>query len=82
MTGACISLFGYRPVPVACPDLPVMGSDPTFADSGKESVENVHSFHPGLARTGAGLARIPHVSAGSGQRQGREWRSSPTSGTA
>ena len=29
----------------------------------KRSVDNVHTIHPGLARTPTGLARIPHVSA-------------------
>ncbi|MFP3802380.1 hypothetical protein, partial [Paraburkholderia sp. SIMBA_027] len=33
----------------------------------KRSVDNVHTFGPGLARTPAGLARIPHVSATSQQ---------------
>lgn len=47
----------------------------------KRDVDNVHTFRPGLARTRAGLARIPHVSATSQQYQGPESRSSPTSGT-
>ncbi|MFI2563444.1 hypothetical protein [Paenarthrobacter sp. NPDC018779] len=33
----------------------------------KESVDNVHTYRAGLARTTTGLARIPHVSAGSQQ---------------
>ncbi|BCW05848.1 hypothetical protein NtRootA1_19860 [Arthrobacter sp. NtRootA1] len=48
----------------------------------KEGVHNVHTFRLGLPRTSAGLARIPQVSATSQQYQGRESRSSPTSGTA
>ncbi|MBP2266150.1 hypothetical protein J3A64_001614 [Pseudarthrobacter sp. PvP004] len=48
----------------------------------KRSVDNVHTFRAGLARTAAGLARIPYVSATSQCLQGRESRSSPTSGTA
>jgi hypothetical protein len=39
-------------------------------------------FRLRLARTATGLARIPHVSATSHSFQGRESRSSPTSGTA
>ncbi|MET4622908.1 hypothetical protein ABIE18_004388 [Arthrobacter sp. 2762] len=48
----------------------------------KRSVDNVHTFHLGLARTPIGLARIPHVFATSPCFQGLESRSSPTSGTA
>ena len=48
----------------------------------KKSVDNVHTSRPGLPRTTAGLARIPHVSATSQSFQGPESRSSPTSGTA
>lgn len=48
----------------------------------KRSVDNVHTFRPGLGRTAVGLARIPHVSATSQCFQGSESRSSPTSGTA
>lgn len=47
----------------------------------KKGVHIVHTFRHGLARTAAGLARIPHVSATSQCSQGRESRSSPTSGT-
>ncbi|WP_263422375.1 phenylacetaldoxime dehydratase family protein [Arthrobacter sp. StoSoilB5] len=46
------------------------------------SVDNVHAFHLGLARTSAGLPRVPQVSAISHCFQGLEARSSPTSGTA
>ncbi|MCB5293475.1 hypothetical protein BJQ90_02925 [Arthrobacter sp. SO3] len=45
------------------------------------SVDSVHTLGPGLGRTGAGLARIPHVSAGAQCLQGPEPGSSPTSGT-
>jgi len=48
----------------------------------KGSVDSVHTFHLGLARSVAGLARIPHVSGTSQCLQGVESRSSPTSGTA
>lgn len=33
----------------------------------RQCVDIVHTFRPGLARTTAGLARIPHVSATSQQ---------------
>ncbi|MFK0004849.1 hypothetical protein [Paenarthrobacter sp. NPDC090522] len=45
-------------------------------------MDNVHTFRFGLARTAAGLPRIPQVSATPQQWQGQESRSSPTSGTA
>ena len=44
-------------------------------------VDSVHTLGRGLGRTGAGLARIPHVSAGSQCLQELESGSSPTSGT-
>ena len=45
-------------------------------------VDSVHTFGHGLGRTGAGLGRIPYVSAGVQCLQGLESGSSPTSGTA
>ena len=48
---------------------------------GNWGVDSVHTLGHGLGRTGAGLARIPHVSAGSQCLQGLEFGSSPTSGT-
>lgn len=48
----------------------------------KSSVHTVHAFRVGLARTAAGVARIPHVLESSQCFQGPEFRSSPTSGTA
>lgn len=44
-------------------------------------VDSVHTLSHGLGRTGAGLARIPYVSAGAQCLQGLETGSSPTSGT-
>ena len=44
-------------------------------------VDSVHTLGHGLGRTGAGLGRIPHVSAGVQCLQGLEPGSSPTSGT-
>ena len=44
-------------------------------------VDSVHTLGPGLGLTGAGLARIPYVSAGVQCLQGLEPGSSPTSGT-
>ena len=52
------------------------------AETGKkEGVHNVHTLGFGSGRTGAGLARIPYVSAGVQCLQGLEPGSSPTSGT-
>ena len=59
-----------------------MDGNPATTDRGKRSVVNVHTFRSGLARTTAGLARIPHVSDTSQCYEGLESRSSPTSGTA
>jgi hypothetical protein len=70
---------------------PVVGHELAGEESGPRyrwsidqqgSVDNVHTFRPGLARRPVGLARIPHVSATSQCFQGLESRSSPTSGTA
>ena len=44
-------------------------------------VDSVHTLGLGLGRTGAGLGRIPYVSAGGPCLQGLEPGSSPTSGT-
>ena len=44
-------------------------------------VDSVHTLGHGLGRTGAGLARIPYVSAGVQCFRGLEPGSSPTSGT-
>jgi hypothetical protein len=48
----------------------------------KRSVDSVHTFASGLARTAAGRGHIPHVSATLRCLQGLECSSSPTSGTA
>ena len=48
---------------------------------GSGGVDSVHTLGLGLGRTGAGLGRIPHVSAGVQCLQGLEPGSSPTSGT-
>ena len=45
-------------------------------------VDSVHTLGHGLGRTGAGLGRIPYVSAGVQCLEGLEPGSSPTSGTA
>jgi len=68
---------------VLSPELswPVTASG-VVATGQKRSVNNVHTFRPGLARTAIGLARIPYVSATSQSSQSLESRSSPTSGTA
>ncbi len=48
---------------------------------GNGGVDNVHTFALEEGRTSVGLARIPHVFAGSQCLQGLEDSSSPTSGT-